>query len=199
MARMASIASVVAGAPQGTPKQSWKNGGSAKMPLAYRFLASAIWPEVEHLQLGLDPSRAHGLGDLGDVVGRVDKGVLAKVHRGDVKTANLGPQLQHMVHPVGGAGHAGRGVAVGVALIRRKTRTDAGGQVDDDLGLGSPDALHHIAVQRDVAAGSASFGVAHMQMHHGGPRRMGGQSVIGDLFGGDRHKAALRRWCPPIR
>ena len=70
----------------------------------------------------------------------------------------------------------------------------AGGQVQHHVDIGVADALGHLAVEDDVAARLAGFGVAHMAMDDRGTGLCGVDRRVGDLLGRARHmRAAVLR------
>ena len=54
--RIVSIASVVAGAPPGMPRQSWSSGGASNRPSPIMRAASATWPRSNTSSSGFTPA-----------------------------------------------------------------------------------------------------------------------------------------------
>ncbi|MNZ62094.1 hypothetical protein D3C78_802080 [compost metagenome] len=77
------------------------------------------------------------------------------------------------------------------ARANLQVATHARGEVDDDVHVGLADALHHFAVQGDIAAETPGLRIADMAMNDGCPglRRLHGS--FGDLFWCDRYQMAL--------
>ena len=59
----------------------------------------------------------------------------------------------------------------------------AGGEIDDHVGIGFADALHHLPVKGRVPGTDAGLGIPDMAMGDSGARPGRLQSCIGDLFG----------------
>ena len=97
---------------------------------------------------------------------------------------------------MGQAGQRAHQVGIGpelhgiLAATDLQVATHAGGEVDDDVDVGLADALHHFAVQRDVATELAGLGVAYVAMHDRGAGLGGLHGSGGDLLGSDRHVGA---------
>ena len=124
---------------------------------------------IKHFELGLHASMARQLGDLGDVLRRIDERAGTKPHGAEIEAAHVRLEINH----VAGA-HRGRaklGARSGdrrILLAGNKHRAGSGRQVDDDVAAAVADAADHLAIKLKLHAGAAGLGVAHVDVHHGG-------------------------------
>ena len=162
-ARIASTASAVAGAPQGTPMHSCRNGGAAKCPCSTMRFASATWPRSNTSSSGFTPapriSRA--------MVSRwADTLTMACAPKFMVATSRLqmsGRSASTCSTRSSGADQGGAGAGL-ARIVGLQAGAGAGGQVDQHVAAGVADAGHHLPVQLQLAAGLAGGGVADVDV-----------------------------------
>jgi hypothetical protein len=145
---------------------------------------------VEDLHLRADTELLDLLGPLAQHVGRadVDQAALAEVEAAAVERADVGEQLLDVREPVHsadqvGALHEGRGVV----RVEHEVAAHARRGVDDDVDVRRADPLDHLAVQRHVPRPLAAPGIAHVDVHDGGPCSCRRDARLGDLLRGHRH------------
>ena len=168
-----------------------QSGGAASVPSASRSCISAMSPESKSSTSGRTPAGGDHLRHAPDVARRVDDDLAAGVHGVEVEGADVGPERCDMLHPPLGRQQRGAGPGdLGVVLGRDEAPAGAGGEVEDELPVPGPDALHHLAVELERHRGPAAAGLADMDVGHGGAGLGGGQAVR-DLLGRDRQVRGL--------
>ena len=137
---------------------------------------------VKHFQLGQGAGFACQLRHDAHIARRVDDHRGAGEHGVQIQAADLGLQGHHVFHASLGCGQRGAGCGhLGVVLARHKTLARAGGQVDDDVGIAGPHALHHFAVVLQFHA-RAAIRIAHVNVRNGGAGLGCADAGVGNLF-----------------
>ena len=109
----------------------------------------------------------------------VDHVAVAEIQRAAIQRADFRQQFLDMNQALERADQVGiRAGLLWVVRAELKIATHAGGEVDDHVRAAGAYALHHLAVERRVAAELARLWVAHVDMRHGGA---GGCSLDGGI------------------
>jgi hypothetical protein len=113
---------------------------------------------------------------------RVHEDVAAHVHAAHVEAADVRLELDDVLDALAGsfmlvAGQPSRRI-VGAGREARRGCS----QVDEHVAPAGADALDHLAIQRLVHAGPGSLGIAHMDVHDGGPGLGGVDCRLGNLL-----------------
>ena len=101
-----------------------------------------------------------------------------------------------MGETLGRADHVGAGGVErqgGLARAEDDVSAHAGGEVQDHVGAGVADALHHLAVERQGARRAAGLGIADVDMGDGGAGVRSLDAGLGDLLRRDGHVGAAPR------
>ena len=193
----------VVGRAVGDAHAQLEQRGLVDEPLGQQLLREHEVARVEDLDLGAHAERSHLTRHLAKHRRRVRHHVVAfrEVHRPAVERADVRPQLGDVRETLGRAGH------VGSVRVRRQRRLDAAeheiaahprAQVDDDVDRGRADALHDIAVEREVARRTSCLGIPNMDMDHSRPCSRGVEGGGRDRLGCHGNElGAIRRRAHP--
>ena len=125
---------------------------------------------------------------------RIDEHAVAHVEAAHVETANVGLDLQHMLHAL--FRRAEHAFGPGLRWVMRivvKARARPGGKIDQYVGAARPDALDRLAIMRGLHARLAGIRIAHVDVDDGGARLCGVDRRCGDLRGRHRHRRVAPR------
>ena len=123
-----------------------------------------------------------------------DDGIaIAEVQRAAIERADLGAEFLHVDEALLGADaiRAGAEIEGLGARAHFNVAAHAGGEVDYDLLVLRPDALHHLGVVLDLARALAGRRLTDVAVDHGGAGAGGLEGRIGDLLRGDRNGRVL--------
>ena len=150
---------------------------------------------IEGLDLDANPQIGHAARHFTQHAGGVGHHIvgLSEIHRAAVERGDFGQAGLKVRDPLRRRDHVGALLAQGqrrVSGAKDNIASHSGGEVDHDIGIRLPYALHHLAVKVHGAIRGARFRVAHVAVHHRGTRFGRIDRRARDLLGAAWHLVA---------
>ncbi len=183
------MASGVAGWPQDMPRQIWNMPGGLTKPFSMKRLASNRWPVSNTSSSGVTPAAVIAAAIACRCFGVLTKtrSPMLRLPMSRLQMSGLSSTTWRTRSSGDRSTLSGPGF-VGSALVVRKPRARAGGEVDEHVGAARPDALDHLAIERVVHARLGGLRIAHVDVHDGRAGLGGIDRGAGDLFRRHRHR-----------